>query len=204
MDTDDVSMPDRLEKEVKYLNNHADSVLVTCSAQYIDENGKVLGYMFPYTHQYHLRKRVSSVLHPGVIMRKSAFEKSGGYPPISRSEDLMLWYKLINLGQIKILHKPLIRYRLSDTALSSTMSMKFNNEVNSRWKVYAQHSILTDEDLKEINKFISDNIIKEPTRVYPIRSSENKLFGILSSFLPKGLSMEIVFLIKNTLGYFKR
>lgn len=203
MDTDDISLSERLEKEVKYLAKHPKTAMVSCSAQYINDNGDSLGYMFPYTHQHHLKKNITSVLHPGVVMRKSIFDKSGGYPPIKRSEDLMLWYKIIKYGKIKILPIPLVNYRLSGDALSSTMTDVYNREVSKRWKKYAESNVLNESQLEEINHFINDNISNEPNRLYPVRGIENKLLNALNVILPKGIAFRCIFALKNFYGYIK-
>lgn len=201
MDTDDISLPERLEKEVAYLEKNENTVLVTCSAQYINDNGESLGYMFPYTSQSHLRKNITSVLHPGVVMRKDVFEKSGGYPPIKRAEDLFLWYRMIKHGKLKVLQYPFVRYRLSEDALSNTMSDTFNKEVSGKWKKYAESDKLSKEQLDEINQFIKDNISPVPNRVFPVRNIENKLFELFKRLLPEQIAFKMVFAFKNLYGY---
>lgn len=203
MDTDDVSLEKRLEKEVKYLDKHPKTVLVSCSAQYIDEDGDVIGYMFPYTHPAIIKRCATSVLHPGVMMKKRIFESSGGYPPIKRAEDLMLWYKFMRFGKIKILNAPLLKYRLSDTALSNSMSPTFLREVNGMWKKYAKEIYLSDESLKEIELFINKNAISYNYRSNPINSLENVLYNKLCMFLNRDYAGSVVFLLKNIYGFFK-
>ena len=39
MDGDDISLPDRFEKEVKFLDEHPEYALVSCPMIYFDENG---------------------------------------------------------------------------------------------------------------------------------------------------------------------
>ncbi len=201
MDTDDISLPERLEKEVAYLEKNVNTVLVTCTAQYINDNGETLGYMFPYTSQSHLKKNITSVLHPGVVMRKDVFEKSGGYPPIKRAEDLFLWYRMIKYGKLKVLQYPFVRYRLSEDALSNTMSDTFNKEVSSKWKKYAESERLSEKQLDEINQFIKENISPVPNRVYPVRNMENKLFDVFNRLLPEQIAFKMVFVFKNLYGY---
>lgn len=204
MDTDDISLPERLEKEVQFLDNHPRSVLVSCSAQYINEDGDPLGYMFPYTHKHHLMRNMASVVHPGVLMRKDVFRECGGYPPINRSEDLMLWYKMAHKGDINIIEYPYLQYRLSVGALSNTMSNLYLLEVGEKWKKYSETSILTNEQLQEINSFINENVLNVNNRVNPVSRVENGLYKLIRKICSKKVAIKSVFILKNLYGYIKK
>lgn len=49
MDSDDIALPQRFEKEIEILRKNKELVLVSSSAIYIDERGDFMGYSFPYT-----------------------------------------------------------------------------------------------------------------------------------------------------------
>jgi glycosyltransferase involved in cell wall biosynthesis len=64
MDSDDISLPERFEFQVEFLNKHPDIFLVGCGAIDMDADGKVMGHHNPLLN------------HPeivGMLMKKSAF-----------------------------------------------------------------------------------------------------------------------------------
>jgi len=108
---------------------------------------------------------------------------------------------MIKYGKLKVLQYPFVRYRLSEDALSNTMSDTFNKEVSSKWKKYAESERLSEKQLDEINQFIKENISPVPNRVYPVRNMENKLFDVFNRLLPEQIAFKMVFVFKNLYGY---
>lgn len=97
MDTDDFSYPDRIEKQINYLNNNPHvSLLFTQWVEFDENNNKV--YRKPKSLDFkNLKKNFfikSLILHPTMIARREIFEKNK-YPEMYRPEDLVLFLKLI-------------------------------------------------------------------------------------------------------------
>lgn len=102
MDGDDISTPDRFEKEVEILNNHPEFALVSCHMITFDESGewgcvktleKPQKYDFP-TH-------VPMFCHAPCMVRREAFLAVEGYTDdkrLLRVEDYNLWYKFYSKG----------------------------------------------------------------------------------------------------------
>ena len=71
MDADDISLPDRLQKQVEYLTAHPEVKLLGTAVNLIDANDKSLGLKrFPSDHE-HLRKAILSYcpfVHPTWLM----------------------------------------------------------------------------------------------------------------------------------------
>jgi hypothetical protein len=137
-------------------------------------------------------------------MKKSAFFEAGGYPPIKRAEDLMLWLRMMRNGKIGILEYPLIKYRLSESSLESSMSHAFSSQVHAKWRYYSEKEELSLADLEEINAFINQNITNEQNRIYPVRDIENRLFSLFLIILPRKTAFKVVFFLKNIYGYIKK
>lgn len=97
MDADDISMPERIEKQIAYLINHPEIDVVGGAIEEIDENGESRGkiIMYPATHQgcYKFFARRNPHAHPAVMFRKRFFDKAGcKYRPEYRhNQDVMLW-----------------------------------------------------------------------------------------------------------------
>lgn len=116
MDTDDIAWPDRLEKQLNYLQEN-DLDLVGCGARLIDANGKVIG-----TRQPPRGERLGTLLnyknvfmHPTIIARKSLFISAGGYSGLY-AEDYGLWLRLRHLGvRWDNMEETLLDYRVHRT-----------------------------------------------------------------------------------------
>jgi hypothetical protein len=123
LDSDDLTMADRLAKQASFLEQHDDCVAVGSDALEIDGRGSPVGYRRgsggPSTTMRLLRWR-NPVIHPSVMFRRSAFIEVGGYSPIAAlTEDFDLWLRMAALGGIESLEEPLIAYRVHPDQTSS-------------------------------------------------------------------------------------
>lgn len=99
MDADDISMTDRFEKQIKYLEAHTEIDVVGGAINEIDENGKsrkktIIYPEGPEECRAFFSKR-NPHAHPAVLFRKSFFEKLNGKkyrPEYRQNQDTMLWY----------------------------------------------------------------------------------------------------------------
>lgn len=102
MDGDDISLPNRFEKEVRLLDEHPEFALVSTPMIFFDEAGDWGATKLPEIPQledYIYRAPVHS--HAPCMIRKEAFLKVGGYTVdkrLLRFEDFHLWYKLYGAG----------------------------------------------------------------------------------------------------------
>lgn len=102
MDGDDISLPDRLEKEVNFLEQHSEYSIVSTPMFFFDENG-----VWGRNHSIQIPEKKDFIHHspvhchaPCMILRE-AYESVGGYTVDSRMlrfEDINLWYKLYAKG----------------------------------------------------------------------------------------------------------
>ncbi len=98
MDADDISQPDRFEKQVKYLEEHPDVDVVGGAIEEIDSNDQLRGkhVEYPLTHEdcrKFFRYR-DPLAHPAVMFRARFFEKvaSGYRNEYRKNQDTMLWF----------------------------------------------------------------------------------------------------------------
>lgn len=98
MDSDDLCLPHRFEKQVEFLKNNPDIDIV---GSYITESldptkpgGRVIKYPINHREMMLLFGKRIPLAHPSVMFRKSFFQKAGKYPADGlRSEDAELWLK---------------------------------------------------------------------------------------------------------------
>lgn len=101
MDGDDISTPDRFEKEISFLDSHPEYALVSCGMIYFDEKGEY-GKNYPKIEPTRFDFKYSSPFcHAPVMMRRDILEKIGRYTANEltvRVEDYYLWYKFYKAG----------------------------------------------------------------------------------------------------------
>lgn len=124
IDSDDLAEPTRLERQYAYMQAHPQCVLLGCDCWLIDRDDAVLGPLeFPRTDTA-LRWLLllgCHVLHPGVLFRREAVLKCGGYDPAFESaEDYALWTLLAEHGQLATYPEKLMRYRRHDRTVTAT------------------------------------------------------------------------------------
>ena len=117
MDADDISLPDRFEKQVRFLTEHPDYVVVGGGVIPFDEDGEK-ALRLPPEHPG-VRDLVwdTPFYHPTIMMRKSAYDDLGGYLVSSRTrkgQDIDLWFRLFAANfRGYNLQEPLLMYRES-------------------------------------------------------------------------------------------
>ena len=102
MDGDDLSLPMRLETEVKFLNEHPEYAIVSTPMIYFDEQGewgKGTAIEIPQIKDFVFHTPFHC--HAPCMIRREAYEAVGGYTVdrrLLRFEDCNLWYKLYAAG----------------------------------------------------------------------------------------------------------
>lgn len=130
-DGDDVSPPDRFQKEVDFLDAHPEYALVSGAIEMYDDNG-VWGRTFP-TPEPTVRDLVkaSPFAHAACMMRMDALKKTGGYSVdkrLLRVEDYHLWYKMYAAG-FKGCNLPDVLYSWRDDRAARSRR-SFQNRMN--------------------------------------------------------------------------
>ena len=158
-DADDVCIPQRLEKQLEFLDNNPDHVLVGCDAEYITESGEHL-FNFQcsgYTHE-DIMKRLyvyCPFIHSGVMFRKEIVVKAGSYSQEAHNfEDYLLWVQLAKYGKYSNLREPLLKVRFN--AASVTMDEKWRGYRFRQLKKRIIHrGFATKEEGDELSAIIS-------------------------------------------------
>lgn len=131
MDADDISLPGRFEKQVKYLEEHPDVDVVGGAIEEIDGEDNLRGKRveYPLTHEdckKFFRYR-DPLAHPAVMFRARYFEKviDGYRNEYRKNQDTMLWFD----GFMN----ECVFANLSDTVLHFRVNDDFYNRRNG-WK----------------------------------------------------------------------
>lgn len=127
MDADDISCPDRLEKQVAFMEAHPNCALVATQVELIDESGKLTGYWkadLETDTSEKIRKRLpfeNCIAHPTVLFRNTIADHYLYDPVQKNTEDYDIWLRLAsdNLVLCKIPEK-LVRLRIHPTSITSS------------------------------------------------------------------------------------
>ena len=128
MDADDISLPERLEKQVAFLvENKAVAVLGT-NVETFNEAGTICtGWSATDPEQMKVDLLFACGLaHPSVMMRTEAIRELGGYDPeFNGLEDYELWCRVLEKYQITTLPEILLRYRIHGSQVTQNPSARY-------------------------------------------------------------------------------
>ena len=119
MDADDVSAPERLERQVGFLDGNPDIGIVGSSRTLIDVEGTTLGYARAVQDDLGIRWKCllgNPFAHPSVVLRRDVLVRHGlTYNESYRTaQDYELWPRVLRHVKGANLEEPLLRYRLRD------------------------------------------------------------------------------------------
>ena len=122
MDADDISVTDRLEKQMAYLKAHPEIDIVGGAINEIDEDGMNRGKTIIYPagpkecREFFSKRNPHA--HPAVLFRKSFFDKLQGKkyrPEYRQNQDTMLWYDGMMAGtQHANIPDVVLNFRMTD------------------------------------------------------------------------------------------
>lgn len=144
IDDDDIWNKDKLSRQLQVLESHPDIGIVGTFARFIDESGKLLW------ETYHLKITPEDIrwnilitnqfIHSSVLIRKSVFERSWGFPEgMNLCEDYDLWFRILEVSQGINIPESLVYYRVrtSSTTAKNIYRMKYYS-LMLMWK-YRKH-----------------------------------------------------------------
>lgn len=137
MDGDDISLPTRFEKEIKFLDEHPEYAVVSAPMIYFDEHGDFRVGKGKGEVQKKDFIHGSPICHAPCMARTAAFKAVGGYSvdkKLLRLEDYHLWFKIFTSGyKLYMLNEPLYKMRDDRNAVAR------RNWMNRRNEAYVKH-----------------------------------------------------------------
>jgi glycosyltransferase involved in cell wall biosynthesis len=164
-DADDICLPQRLEKQLNFLEDHPDYVLVGSDAEYILENGD---FLFNFQCIAHSNEEIQRNLyvycpfiHSTVMYKRDEVIKAGGYNVHAHNfEDYLLWTSISKVGKLQNLREPLIKVRLN--ASSVTIDEKWRGERFRQLKRQATtRGSITEEEGEELLAIINRQDVRK-------------------------------------------
>ena len=137
MDGDDISLPERFEKEVGFLELHPEYAIVSAQMEYFDEKGvfgRSSGNGEPEKDSI---VKGTPFCHAPCMVRKEAYDAVNGYSvskKLLRVEDYELWIKMYEAGY-KGYNLPEVLYKMRDDR-NAVKRRKFKYRINEAYVRY--------------------------------------------------------------------
>lgn len=165
LSSDDVFLPDKLEKEVKFLNEHPNIGAVFTNLIPIDEEGKEIDDEKIFDRRYFEKENRSryewlnfffkgknALAHPSVLIRRECYDKVGFYNErYAQIPDWDLWVRLCMNYEIHILTERLLKIRI----LKNKANASAERPDSIRRIIWETHQMLKNFlNIKDIEEFL--------------------------------------------------
>jgi len=141
LDADDYSSPQRLEKQIAFMEKHANVAL--CGSRHkVLLGSKIFPSMVPFIEKDEdIRKTVSyfnPLSHSTIMFRKKVFIAAGGYSDrFKYAQDYNLWVRMLALGEAHNLDEALSVVRIDQWSASNKNYRKQKlEELQIRWNAF--------------------------------------------------------------------
>jgi len=126
MDADDISSPERFDRQVAYLRAHPKVVAVSSWVLWVDnELCPIREMCTEETHERideaHMRAETGQMSHPAAMLRTDSIRRVNGYSvDYCCAEDFDLWLRLAEIGSLANLPEVLLTWRLHGQSIGAT------------------------------------------------------------------------------------
>ena len=139
MDSDDISMPDRCEKQLAVFREHPEvSVVSGIVEEFTVSPDQIEARRIPPETQNEIllfAKQRNPFNHPCVMYRKNAVESAGGYQDFYLLEDYYLWIRMLQKGFIGFnLQQPLLWMRAGSEMYKRRAGWKYAKSQKALFK----------------------------------------------------------------------
>jgi glycosyltransferase involved in cell wall biosynthesis len=147
-DADDMSMPDRLEKQIAFLKAHPGFAVIGAYALCTDEQGKVVTTSENNKYGTVIKVDVSRqnpISHSSAMFRKDVFNFCNGYDESFRvAQDFDLWNRMAKWGDIGLMPMILVKRRMINQGVSQKkIKEQMIAAAKIRWKYRSGGTIKT-------------------------------------------------------------
>ena len=177
LDADDIALPNRLEAQYQYLNQHPEVALVGGWVEIIDSQGIKVGLKQPYESFDLIKYRMllrNPFTHSAIFYRKDTIRSLGGYnQEYLHAEDYHLYYTLIQNGyRLANVPETIIKYRYHQQSIS-TVSKTRAIQLASVYQI----------NYRYLNQYLPISLDKVKTVIDTIHKRKQSIFAIVSTIL---------------------
>jgi len=166
MDADDISHPQRLEKQYRYMVDNPDCALLSTWVRVVDADRVLIREeKFYARYLYYNLTFECCIYHPTVMLRREAVNAVGGYR-MSYSEDFDLFWQLSLHYRIHGLDEPLLDYRITSYSTHNVLKKKEYEEAHRENMIrHIRYYIGKEEPIEdkflEAFRYELDGLLKE-------------------------------------------
>jgi len=125
-DADDISEPERLERQAAFLGESPDTIFVASAYVRIRDDGSVVAVRSVPLDTTGIRWRLlflNAFAHSSLMFRKEAAVRFGGFrEDFAFAQDYDLWSQFAFAGNVAALPDPLVRYREAEGSMTATIA----------------------------------------------------------------------------------
>lgn len=150
MDADDISKPNRLEKQVEFLDRNPEVIVVGSQVELIDINGKIFGQKNVPQQSGSIYKQfgfIHPMVHPSCLIRRSLLPKRENvyHTRFGVNSDYHTFIELLKFGRFANLPDCLLQYRLHGHNTSfKNLKKCFLNTLLIRWQAVREYNYRAD------------------------------------------------------------
>lgn len=171
MDGDDISLPERFEKQVKYFEEHPKVMLISCQTQNFGESS-LCWRLTENSEELKVRMLVRPVFaHPGFMMKRELLDEGFLYDETFRTaQDYELASRVAGKYEIGIVQEILLYYRVHKKQVSSLSGKEqFNNADRVREKLWNQvGAALSENEKRMLQKWAKEELADSITEYVEI------------------------------------
>lgn len=153
MDADDISMPDRIARQLSFMQQNMQIDFCGCNAFHINDGGKTIGkttlpesyddvkFFLPY---------YSTFYHPAIFARAEILKQNAYDKDFLHAEDYELWCRLIFVNGMKgaNLKERLLKYRINSQGVSKQNTEK---QMENSARIFERYGIVK-KDFLDVHK----------------------------------------------------
>ena len=113
MDSDDISLPNRLELQIKFLEKNSNIDICSSYAKTFGKENSKLKLFFKNNEELKIQLLYRSIfIHPAVFGKREVFENFKYNVEYKRAQDYELWSRIVEKYNVGLIPKILLNYRV--------------------------------------------------------------------------------------------
>lgn len=146
MDADDISLPERFEKQYRFFIANNYDVIGTNILEFETNEYNIITLKKVPENHYEILKYAKfrcPINHPTVMFNKKAVLKSGSYEKMPGFEDYYLWVKMLKKGyRFYNIQEPLLKFRIGEEMIKRRGGLEYFKNEKALFKKFVEIEFL--------------------------------------------------------------